>query len=252
MGLFNRNRPTKAQLGAANLPELHTTTAAPAGLGHDLNGDEYETPPADQPRVIRGFRAPAIAPAAPAIALGDKQSTRAAEHASTGSPDPRRTEDELSGHASGESSRFQPMPVDHVNVRQAVAIAPEPPPARARQGWTGEDNTRAAVYQHAHVMRPFDKAIGVDHPGELDKVPQPAPLAARPPERDALAGGLPFAGGSASSRREGIGVQPNSFRLLPKAWDALALNTGGPAVTPSTPDPAQVAASRARGRSFRL
>lgn len=243
---------TKAQVGAANVPDAHTSSARPSGMtGIDLEGDEYATPPADQPRILRGFRAPAVAQTDPDIALGDKQSNRAAAHASKGSPDPRRTETALSGHQSGESSRFKPMDEHYVNVRENVTIEPEAAPTRPRAGWTGDDNTRTARFQHAHVMRPFDKGIA-EHPGAVTKAGQPAPLAARPPERDALVGGLPSPMGSGSSKRAGIGVQPNSFRLMPRAWDALAINTGGPAVSASNPDPAQAAASHSARRGFRL
>lgn len=242
---------TSAQVGAANIPDAHTGRAAPTAM-EGIDQDGTEIPAVSRVGLFSGFgwRARQTKGPAPRIALGDTMTERAGEHANAGKPDPRRTETELTGHPSGESRRFAPMVEDYTNERRDVAIAPEAPPARPRQGWTGDDNTRAARYTVAFLMRPFDKAIA-EHPGPIIKDEARSPQAATPPNRDPLKGGLPSPMGSAGTAAEGVGPTPNTFRLMPRRWDALVVNTGGPAATGSN-DPAQDAAAAARGRSFRL
>lgn len=245
---------TPGQVGAANDPDAHASTTAPeAQRGVDQVGEEYGAAPA-RSGLFSAFstrlRARPQDSPRPAIALGDTQTSRAGEHMHRGKPDPRRQDKELNGHVSGESSRLAPAVVDYVNTRRDVDITPETPPERPRQGWTGADNTRAARFQIAHVLRAFDKNIA-DHPEDVIKAEFSSPRAATPPNRAALSDSFPSPMGSASTATAGVGVQRNTFRLLPRPWDATAVNTGGPAAT-GTNDPSTDAAARPARRGFRL
>lgn len=241
---------TRAQVGAANTPDAHNNTGAPAGMAvFDQDGDEFSLPAHYVAGSGRSFRAGHQAPQAAPIALSDPMGRRAAEHLDRGAPDRRRQDKELSGHPSGESARFAPVPVEYVNERVPVTIAPETAPERPRQGFTGADPTRAAQLQHAHVMRPFDQGIA-QHPVDVVKAEQASPRAHVMPNRGDLAGGFPSASGQTGTQRAGIGPQPNTFRLMPKPWDALVINTGGPAASTANPDPAAGAATR-QARRFR-
>jgi hypothetical protein len=98
-------------------------------------------------------------------------------------------------------------------------------------------------------MRPFDKGMA-EHPGQLEKAYMSAPLATTSKHLTDLPDAEPFAGGSTGTQVAGVGPGRNSFRIMPRPWDALLVNTGGPAVTAATPDPAYSAAAgeTARGR----
>lgn len=228
---------------------IHTTTTAPAGA-RDLDG----TSPAVDPEAhaapsgsIRGFRAGSRGYSAPTTPdLDSSKGERANAHKGTGSPDARR------GLTTVVSPDSQAVAPEHVETAaHPVVIVPEAPPARPRQGWTGEDNTRAATYRRPVFMRAFDKLIA-EHPVHALKIEQDGPKAARPKDHlAAVSNPQPFAGGASGTGSEGIGPRPNSFRIMPRAWDSLLVNTGGPAVSPSNPDPALTAARSQRARSFR-
>jgi hypothetical protein len=227
----------------------HDTTAAPAVAGViDLDGTEYGAPGSDAPAgSLRGFRASSAGRPAPTdvAAVDDDKHAHAGLHSRTGSADPRRDRTTVLS-----DDRMGPMVERYDNSRNEVVIAHEAPPERPRQGFTGADPARAAQYVRPVMIRPFDKAIA-EHPGAVLKVEQAGPLAARPKELADLSGGQPFAGGSTGTQREGIGPRPNSFRIMPKAWDALLVNTGGPAATDTNPDPAATAAAAQASRSWR-
>lgn len=241
MGIFARTTSSAA----------HAVPTAPELAGQlDLDGTEYPLPADDAPAPgRRSFRSPGQMSghaAADVSSISDEKSARSGEHLTRGAQDTRR------GYSpSAPDPAVAPSPEQYVNQREAVALTPEAPPPRFRGGWTGADPARPALSQRAYLLRPFDKSMA-EHPGRVTHADMPAPLAARPPVYGDLAGGLPGAMGRTGTERQGIGTRPNTFRLLPKAWDALALNTGGPAVTSATPDPAQAASSRERGRSWRL
>lgn len=214
----------------------HETRTAPEISGVlDLDGTEQagltSTAPANS---VRGFRS---------ISTGDPIA-ETESHSERGNIDPRR------GHVT-----FLPDPgdesaaADYRNACDLVVITPEEAPTRPRQGFTGADPTRPATMRRPIMLRLFDKLIS-DHGAGGDKVSLPSPLAARPRDLDDLAGGQPSGGGSAGTRREGIGPQPNTFRVLPDQWDTLLVNTGGPAVSAGDPDPSYTAAAAqaARGR----
>lgn len=216
----------------------HEIATAPEIAGViDLDGSEYGDQASTAPSLAsRGYRT--IDPTGDAFAGTES-------HSSRGAADPRR------GHAT-----ILPDPgdevqgVDYSNAQALVVVSPESPPDRPRQGFTGADPARAATYRRPLVLRLFDKLMA-DHPGDQVKVELGGPLAARP--RDGLsdlASSQPFAGGSTGTQREGIGTRPNTIRILPNQWDALLIDTGGPAVSSADPDPAATAVSGqvARGR----
>lgn len=227
----------------------HDTRTAPELAGAlDLDGTEMAAMVENAPGgSVRGFRAQGAGWSAPTDvpAVDDAKGARADSHAGTGSPDDRRGATTV----LAEQSHY-PMHVEYQNQRRAVVVTPEDPPARPRGGSTGADATRAAQYLRPILMRPFDKGIA-EHPGQVLKVEQAGPLASRSKDLGDIAGGQPFAGGSTGTQRAGVGPGRNSFRIMPKAWDALLVDTGGPAVTPENPDPAYSAAARQAGRSFR-
>lgn len=143
------------------------------------------------------------------------------DHLEAGAPDARRgefltvTRPELAGQA--EHAR---------NVRTGVYMDEEPPPARARQGFTGADNTRAATVQVATFSRLFDQAIA-QHPASVPKAGQPAPRAAIPRIPPPLAGGHPNAGGTSGGQgMQPVGPSPNTVRIPPTPWDTRIVNPG--------------------------
>lgn len=235
---------TKAQVGAANTPDIHLTDDAPdAQHVVDFTGDEFDSLPVTSiGSASRNWRArPAQLDGQPGIALGTDQTTRANEHAHAGQPDPRRTETALGGNPSApELASLSPSPETPHNDRDAVALRPEAAPARARQGFTGEDPARAAQSQRAWFLRPFDQ-WAARHPGTVEKVSMDNPTAARPPERGRLRGALPSPSGAEGTGMEAVGAQPNTFRLLPRRWDEQIVNTG-PEAAPAS----------ARARGWRL
>lgn len=210
-------------------PNVHESRTAPEISGVlDLDGTEQlgltSTAPVSP---VRGFRA---------VSTGESFADDLA-HGSAGEADHRRGSVTVLADPGQET-----IPADHTNGQSLVVINHKAPPVRPRQGFTGDDPARAATYRRPLVMRLFDKLIA-DHNTGIDKVQLASPLAARSREYGDLVGGQPFAGGSTGTQKEGIGIQPNTFRVLPDQWDALAVNTGGPAVSESMPDPAQSAAS---------
>lgn len=228
----------------------HESRTAPTIAGTlDLDGTEYgaqgSTAPAPFARSFRlgvadSYRAPSVP------ALHDAQEDLASSHSGTGQLDGRR------GIVTAlQPDDHKPAPEAFTNERRAVVVNPEAPPARPRQGFTGADPTRAAQYQRPFLLRAFDKLIA-EHPGAVLKAESAGPLAARSKDLGDIAGGQPYAGGSTGTQRAGIGPSRNSWRIMPKAWDALLVDTGGPAVSASNPDPAYTAASAQAKRSFRL
>jgi len=226
----------------------HESRTAPAVSGViDLDGTEMGAPGSAAPAgSIRSFRAGGSGlPAPDAPAVEDDKHTRADHHAGHGHADERRGLTTVLRDASGAAVE------QYNNQRTAVVLTPEDPPARPRGGFTGADPTRPALMIRPSLIRWFDKAIA-EHPGPVLKVEQAGPLAARP--KDGLAdvsGAQPFAGGATGTQREGIGPGRNSFRIMPKPWDALLVDTGGPAVSATNPDPAYTAAVSQARRGFR-
>lgn len=222
----------------------HNTVSAPALSGVlDLDGTEYDNLPDHHLGTTRRtFRASGVsAPMGARVALDDSPELRAVEHSTRGTRDTRRTEEEFSGHTSGTPGQYDAEQFD--NAARPVALDPKAPPVRARAGWTGEDNTRAAVQRRPLLLRAFDQLIA-HHPTGAAKVEMPSPVAAFAPDLDALPDALPGAFSASGTRREGIGAQPNTYRLLPRAWDTLAINTG-------EPEAGTAPAAPARGRGFR-
>jgi hypothetical protein len=111
-------------------------------------------------------------------------------------------------------------PIDEALYNMVTAptvIDPAPPPTRARQGFTGADNTRAARHPMWLFLRPFDQNMAQRLQG--NKIIQAAPVASLPIHYPApLAGGLANSPGGtqAAPGMRPTGIQPNTQRLLPR------------------------------------
>lgn len=215
----------------------HENQTAPEISGVlDLDGTEF---------TAKEYHAPEFAPRAyRANSAGDAHGATET-HMSTGQPDPRR------GHATILPDPGAESQDEHAsNELEHVVVSPESPPDRPRQGFTGADPARAATYRRPLFVRLFDK-FAAEHPGPVLKAEHAGPLAGRPRSGlEDVANAQPFAGGSTGTQAAGIGPGRNSFRILPNRWDALLVDTGGPAVSESTPDPGYTAAAAqtTRGR----
>lgn len=235
---------------AATLPPAgHLDSQAPGLAGMlDLDGTEFGATGSSAPRgSVRSFRATSRGDAAPdTIALHDGKAARVGEHSTAGEVDARRGMTTVLPEAKDElaASTF-------ANDAALLTFVPEAPPERPRQGFTGADPARPAWYRRPLFIRPFDKAM-TDHPISVLKVEMDGPLASRPKDQLADVGSSqPYAGGSTGTQHVGVGPSRNSFRIMPKAWDTLLVDTGGPAVSAAIPDPGSYASTRQASRSFR-
>lgn len=237
LSYFGIRRKAPEQVGASTAPGAaeplaHLSTQPPPAMAElEWTGDDYDTVATRPvpPRAARTWRQAAGGdPVTNPVPLSDGlHATAEGPHLTAGEPDTRR------GHmdqAAGPRPELSPMPEHPRNVRQDVALHPEAAPVRPRQGFTGEDPTRAARQQVAFTIRPFDKGIA-DHPGAITKGGQPNPLAARPPERKRLVGGRPTAAGSEGTGMQPVGPQANTVRTVPTGWDTNLVNPGAEAVT---------------------
>ena len=227
------DKPGHASAPGAVDPLAHLGAQPPKVMaGIEWTGDDFDHVAARPapPSSARTWRAPIASPD-PAtnanVSLSDREHTTAAAHLSPGQADPQRGRT-----AGGVPLRpdLSPLPEHPTNVRQPVVIDHEPAPVRPKQGFTGEDPARAARYQVATFVRPFDQAIA-QHPGSVPKAGQANPLAARPPERKRLIGGRPSASGSTPTGMEPVGPQPNTVRTVPGPWDNKLVNPGVQAQT---------------------
>lgn len=243
MGLF-----TRAQVGAANVPDAHVSRQAPAAaLGVEQTGadygfvDEYGVVP-----VVRAFRRQSVR----SSAAGPSQvNTFANElrggadelrdsHLSPGAPDPRHTDDTERGNHRGEVG-YGSLPEGFVNDRKAVVLSPEAPPDRPRLGWTGADPHRTAWQRRPIMIRPFDQGIA-QHP-LVDKIDQASPNARSSrnvPDVEPI-GRRPSPGGWFANRRAGIAIQRQTVRRMPASWGETLV---------TQPQPAAPARNRFRGR----
>ena len=176
-----------------------------------------------------------------------------AVHVGPGDPDARALygNPQQAGNPGHAPDAFAPQAeAIHNEQHGANVIDSQTAPARARQGFTGEDNTRAAVQGRWLFGRLFDQ-WAEQRLGAVDKAPAAHLTAARPPTfGEDVAGGLPSPGGRWRARgMEGVGIQPNSVRLLPRPWDEQLVNDGS--AVPGI-DQAAVAGSAARARGWRL
>lgn len=266
-------RPTPAQLGAANLPDEHDVEGFAGMGGSNASPDPRATVPITSvtnvlPRGLRGWRARqfGVSPVSgqlvdasgvqPSEAVGAAGAALVEEHRTPGvvggssRPDARRVfgASAQAGYPLPASEELYPSAEQVANVRTEVAKTDQTPMLRGRLGFTGEDNTRASALPLWLFGRPFDKWSAESTGAE--KVQHGAPLAARPIDhRDAVPGSVPSpGGGGATGQYEGVGVQPNSVRLLPRPWDEKLANVGGPgALVFADPGAAVMGSTRLRG-----
>lgn len=219
---------TPGQVGAASVPDAHTSRQAPAAaLDVDQLGDDVTL---DNDGItaggIRGFRSTAGG----SPATGDRQAETTGDalanvHARKGERDRRRTDELERGNWSGELGH-EATPETFTNDRQALDVAHEAPPARPRQGFTGADPHRVAWQRRPLLHRLFDKGIA-EHPGAVDKIPQEAPRARVSRVVEDVANPRPAPGGWAGTAKAGVGMARGTFRTVPGSWSEL-LVAGAP------------------------
>lgn len=243
---------TPGQVGAAVDATRGTSDDAPDPMGRvDYTGDEFLSGPPSLGS-MRAFRLAGSVESMAGPAQDTEAGQLAREHATRGGADPRRAEIDLVGAPYGpEDDTYKPAPEVTSNSRLPVNMAPQNPPERPRGGFTGADPARPAMTPRWLFMRLFDKGYSSDHPGRVEKIPQAPPRAASPlGYAEDVPGALPSPGGGFHNRREGIGAQPNSFRIMPRPWDELLINIGAQGTGQA--DPAQSAAAAQAARGWRL
>lgn len=230
----------------------HLDRQAPAGMsGVDQDGSEMPALGSTLDVHTPSWRAAGSTPAAsnprPESSTPEQ---RAASHRTAGRPDNRRTDTAARGNSAGELGA-EVLTEHPTNTLALADVHTKPAPARPRQGFTGADPARPATQRRPIFIRPFDKAIA-EHP-LVEKIDQPAPTARASWRLTDLDGPdvLPAPGGSTGTQTAGAGITRNTFRMMPKPWDATALNTGGPASNDQTPDPAWTAVQSQAARSWR-
>ena len=235
---------------------LHAESAIPPLVDPFQHSGQLPDIISQAPRAVRGFRARMYSTAAPGPAtdVGPAGGALAVEHSHPGTVDDRAVFGswDQAGNPGHMLDEFSQIPEQILNTPAGPNIIDaQPAPVRQRQGFTGDDNTRAATMSRWLFGRPFDQQIA-QRLGVIDKTPSGAPHASLPlMYSEDIAGGIPSPGGRWRARgMEGVYIQPNSARILPRAWDALLVNNpdhgagndGGPDVSVQ----AQVSA-RARG-----
>jgi len=226
-------RATREQLGAANIPDAHLAAAPVAGL--DPSADEFsgEGPllirsPAEMMR-WRGAQSIGAGPGGPATDDGGEYGITPAAHGVPGTPDARRVwRAPVGAGYPGTPPDRQVSPESPNNTRFAEPVAGHAAPARHVGGPTSDDKVRPSMFNLASFMRPFDK-WAPENFSALDKIESASPKAASPytPPSDAPSR-EPSAGGGLAAPGIGphIGPTPNTYRLIPRGWDELLINTG--------------------------
>lgn len=211
---------TAAQVGAANLPGAHVDRAAPGPKNNDQTGVEFGFVEDATVGAVRAFRAVGhtVGNTSPQdVASIDTTGDDLADvHHRPGSPDARRNDKQERGNAMGEVGQ-EVMREVYDNSRKLLTFTPEAPPDRPRQGFTGADPARPATQRRPVMLRGFDKLIA-EHPGAVDKIPQPAPRAATGRVKPAIEHPIPSPGGWFATMRAGIGPTRSSTRVLPTPW----------------------------------
>lgn len=227
---------TPAQLGVANDPRAHDPGVLPSGVAEMADDDEFVSgipdvaTPGERMRWRGAQRyAPPIGP--PTDQAGSDGQQPGA-HATAGRPDTRRVwgASTPAGYSGGGAvGETEPSPEVSANGRVAEPVGPQSPPVRHRGGPTSDDPARPAHLALAMYSRPFDTGMGAQHFGSIGRLEMDSPRAAQPwtAAQDAY-GREPSAGGGMAVPGIGpyAGAAPNSFRLLPRPWDELLINTG--------------------------
>lgn len=225
-------RATREQLGAANIPDAHGATAPITGL--DPSSDEFVP---GEVLLIKSFgeqmrwRGPQSIGAGPGPATdaGGEYGVNPSSHATPGTPDARRVwRAPVGAGYPGTPPDLQTSPELASNTRSVEPVAGHGAPVRHRGGPTSEDAVRPGMFNLAMFMRPFDKWTA-DNFSALDKIESASPLATSPytAPSDVLSR-EPSPGGGMASPGFGpnIGASPNTYRIIPRGWDELLINTG--------------------------
>lgn len=139
--------------------------------------------------------------------------TLLAEHMQPGPVDDRRGRQTM----QATSRDLEAQDELRANTLLPVSFAATNAPDRTRGGSTGYDAARPAATRRNIFLRAFDQWAG-DLPGTKASFQSPiASLGLVQP--DDVAGALPTANSGRGDRKAGIGIQPNTYRLIPRAWD---------------------------------
>jgi len=235
---------TSSTLGAA-MPGAHTAAATPAVV--EVFGDELPNTSHYAPRAARSYRGRQSFAPPQGPATAESHGSLPSAHVGYGSPDPRGVWGGTAGHTGPTDERLRPA--EEVNLQQQavpVVAHAEGPPMEFRAGGGGKDNTRSSRFALALFARPFDQWASYG-PSATPKIPSASPLASRPLSyAESVRGALPAPGGGGPTGMEAVGGQPNSVRLLPRAWD-VALVNNGTAAPVADRNGGQVTSQRAAG-----
>ena len=209
---------------------LHAESAVPVLVDPFQHSGQLPDIISQAPRSARGFRARmySTTPPGPPTDIGPGGKALAGEHAHPGTVDDRAVwgSQVQAGNPGHTRDDLSATPEQIANTPAGVnLVTPQNSPTRIRVGTTGADNTRAATMSRWLFGRPFDQYISQTL-GQTDKIPSAAPRASLPISYTTdIPGGIPAPGGRwRAAGMEPIGIQPNSIRVLPRAWDALLVN----------------------------
>jgi hypothetical protein len=241
--------------GAETVPGAHAPNALPPEVSARLDAlDDTPDEPALPPMPPgRSWRARPTATVGPPKTGTDTAGAVPELHTVPGPADPRRqwNASAPAGYPLPKNESLNAQAEEQANVRPAVEMLPQSAPARPRGGSTGEDPARTATLPLWTFRRWFDKLIS-EHPiGQITKIAFASPIASRPIQHDAEVphGVVSPTGGGSRTYTDPVGVQPNTWRLLPRPWDEYLVNN--PAPTPGVPDGSATYASQQRSRGWR-
>jgi hypothetical protein len=247
--------PTPAQLGAANIPEAHLLDATPSIVTDRVDSLD-QLPDAGinyAPSSPRAFRAqPRFGtPPGPDTDRPTAGESYTDVHMSRGKPTERQQWGALypAGYQQPKQESLRPSPEYLANERTDRSPAIRVEIDRPRAGSIGTDPTRPSMVPTWLFNRPFDQWAEYGPAHGLPKIEQPSPLASTPLHfANPVPYSVPYAGGDAPTFMQPVGIQPNTMRIVPRAWDDLLVATGrGVDVPESVPIAGTEGQRRARG-----
>lgn len=185
----------------------------PAAAAVDYTGNNL--PAEDESPALSYFRTfrPAETAGRTGVGTDAPLSAQLTEHMQHGKPDERRGRQTL----QATSRELEAQAEARHNSVLPVAFAATAAPDRTRGGLNGYDPARPAATRRNLFLRAFDQWAG-GLPGV--KAAFESPIAdvglVQPDDVD---GALPTANSGRGDRKAGIGIQPNTYRLLPRPWD---------------------------------
>lgn len=186
----------------------------PASAAVDQTGTNLPAEADQTQGYLRTFRPSEMAGRTPYAGTEAALPDQLAEHMQHGQPDPRRGRNTLQATDRGLEAQDEAR----ANTLLPVTFAATAAPDRTRGGSTGYDPARPASTRRNMFLRAFDQwaaqSLGV-------KAALAAPIAdVGLYQPDDVDGALPTANSGKGDRAfAGQGLQPNTFRLLPRPWD---------------------------------